>query len=306
MMTKQKKLAIVIPAYKATFLAAALDSIAAQTCQDFTLYIGDDCSPNNLEEIVDKYRDKINLVYKRFNTNLGGKDLVAQWERCIDLSHEEKWIWLFSDDDIMQENCVEEFYKTIRENPEAGLLHFNINRLDDATKEVVSLPVFPKYCSTKMYLDEKLKGHLISFVVEFVVRRDVFCKCERFQNFDMAWGSDFISWVKFSDEADGIITCDNAKVLWRKSNENISPDKSNPVLVRKIYSLIANAKWLLDFTTGKGWANKWFYTKYPLGEIRRNKKLLTGKQRKELLDVYIAKIHPSFIVRCIIICLKIF
>ena len=306
MMTKQKKLAIVIPAYKATFLAAALDSIAAQTCQDFTLYIGDDCSPNNLEEIVDKYRDKINLVYKRFNTNLGGKDLVAQWVRCIDLSHEEKWIWLFSDDDIMQENCVEEFYKTIRENPEAGLLHFNINRLDDATKEVVSLPVFPKYCSTKMYLDEKLKGHLISFVVEFVVRRDVFCKCERFQNFDMAWGSDFISWVKFSDEADGIITCDNAKVLWRKSNENISPDKSNPVLVRKIYSLIANAKWLLDFTTGKGWANKWFYTKYPLGEIRRNKKLLTGKQRKELLDVYIAKIHPSFIVRCIIICLKIF
>lgn len=304
MMTKQKKLAIVIPAYKATFLAAALDSIAAQTCQDFTLYIGDDCSPNNLEEIVDKYRDKINLVYKRFNTNLGGKDLVAQWERCIDLSHEEKWIWLFSDDDIMQENCVEEFYKTIRENPEAGLLHFNINRLDDATKEVVSLPLFPKYCSTKMYLDEKLKGHLISFVVEFVVRRDVFFKCERFQNFDMAWGSDFISWVKFSDEADGIITCDNAKVLWRKSNENISPDKSNPVLVRKIYSLIANAKWLLDFTTGKGWANKWFYTKYPLGEIRRNKKLLTGKQRKELLDVYIAKIQPSFMARCIITILR--
>ena len=165
MVTKQNNLAIVIPAYKATFLAAALDSIAAQTCQDFTLYIGDDCSPNKLEEIVDKYRDKINLVYKRFDTNLGGKDLVAQWERCIDLSHEEEWIWIFSDDDIMQKNCVEEFYKTIRENPEAGLLHFNINRLDDATKEVASLPVFPKYCSTKMYLDEKLKGYLISFVV---------------------------------------------------------------------------------------------------------------------------------------------
>lgn len=304
MVTKQNNLAIVIPAYKATFLAAALDSIAAQTCQDFTLYIGDDCSPNKLEEIVEKYRDKINLVYKRFDTNLGGMDLVAQWERCIDLSHEEEWIWLFSDDDIMQKNCVEEFYKTIRENPEAGLLHFNINRLDDATKEVASLPVFPKYCSTKMYLDEKLKGHLISFVVEFVVRRDVFFKCGRFQNFDMAWGSDFVSWVKFSDAADGIITCDNAKILWRKSNENISPDKSNPVLVRKIHSLIANAKWLLDFTTEKGWGNTWFYIKHPLGEIKRNQALFSKKQKKELLDEYCTCIQPSFMVRCLIAWLK--
>ena len=52
MMTRQNNLAIVIPAYKATFLAAALDSIAAQTCRDFTLYIGDDCSPNNLGDIL--------------------------------------------------------------------------------------------------------------------------------------------------------------------------------------------------------------------------------------------------------------
>ena len=105
-MLKQNNLAIVIPAYKSTFLAAALDSIAAQTCKDFILYIGDDCSPNNLGEIVDGYRDKINLVYKRFDTNLGGKDLVAQWERCIDMTQGEDWLWLFSDDDVMEKNCV--------------------------------------------------------------------------------------------------------------------------------------------------------------------------------------------------------
>lgn len=180
-MLKQNNLAIVIPAYKSTFLVAALDSIAAQTCQDFTLYIGDDCSPNNLEEIVDKYRDKINLVYKRFDTNLGGKDLVAQWERCIDMTQGEEWLWLFSDDDVMEKNCVVEFYKTIQSNPRAGLVHFNVMRLDDTTGEVSSLPEFPKFCSAKFYLDEKLKGHLISFVVEFIVRRDVFLTMEDFK-----------------------------------------------------------------------------------------------------------------------------
>lgn len=300
MKEKQNNLAIIIPAYKATFLAAALDSIAAQTCQDFTLYIGDDCSPNNLEVIVDKYRDKINLVYKRFDTNLGGKDLVAQWERCIDMTQGEDWLWLFSDDDVMEKNCVEEFYKTIKEKPKAGLIHFNVNRLDNATGKILPLPKFPDFCSSKFYLDEKLKGHLISFVVEFVVRRDVFFDNGRFQNFDLAWGSDFISWVKFSDAAGGIDTCEKAKVLWRKSNENISPDKSVPILIRKIHSLTDNAKWLADFAAKQGYGNKWFYTKYPLGEIRRNKFLLTKEQKAELLENYRTKIHPSFWVSCII------
>lgn len=304
MKERQNNLAIIIPAYKATFLATALDSIAAQTCQDFTLYIGDDCSPNNLEEIVDKYRDKINLVYKRFDTNLGGKDLVAQWERCIDMTQGEDWLWLFSDDDVMQKNCVEEFYKTNKEKPKAGLIHFNVNCLDNATGKILPLPKFPDFCSSKFYLDEKLKGHLISFVVEFVVRRDIFFDNGRFQNFDLAWGSDFISWVKFSDAAGGIDTCGNAKVLWRKSDENISPDKSNPILVRKIRSLTDNAKWLLDFTKKRGYGHQWFYTKYPLGEIRRNRKLLTKEQREILLDEYKEKIQPSLFVQYVIKWLK--
>lgn len=303
-MSRKSCLAIVIPAYKSTFLPLALNSIAAQTCQDFTLYIGDDCSPNNIGEIVERYRDRINLVYKRFETNLGGNDLVAQWERCIDMTQGEEWLWLFSDDDVMEKNCVEEFYKTVNDNPRSGLIHFNIARLDNETNDVKLLPTFPKFCSSKHYLDEKLKGNLISFVVEFVIRRDLFYGNGRFQNFDLAWGSDFISWVKFSDVAGGIVTCNHAKVLWRKSNENISPDKSNPILVKKIRSLIANAKWILDFTTKKGYGNKWFYTKFPLGEIKRNRKILSKKQKNNLLDEYCKNIQPSIIIRCIIYCLR--
>lgn len=126
----QRDLAIIIPTYKESFLDAALDSIAAQTCQDFTLYIGDDyCSPYDLKSIVDRYRDKIHLVYKRFDTNMGGKDLVAQWERCIDMSQDEEWIWLFSDDDVMEASCVENFYKSLQEtNASYDLYHFDVKR----------------------------------------------------------------------------------------------------------------------------------------------------------------------------------
>ena len=65
------RIAIVIPAYKATFLSATLDSIAAQSCKNFTLYVGDDCSPEPIGCIVEAYRDKINMVYRRFDSILG-------------------------------------------------------------------------------------------------------------------------------------------------------------------------------------------------------------------------------------------
>ena len=121
------RLAIIIPAYKATFLPAALDSIAMQTCKDFTLYVGDDCSPEPIGSIVEQYKDKVNLVYQRFDTNLGGKDLVAQWERCIAMSHNEPYIWLFSDDDVMEPSCVEELLKQIENTKGAyDLYHFDV------------------------------------------------------------------------------------------------------------------------------------------------------------------------------------
>ena len=45
--------------------------------------------------------------------NFGGHDLVAQWNRCIQLTQNEPWLWLFSDDDIMGPRCVEYFFNTI-------------------------------------------------------------------------------------------------------------------------------------------------------------------------------------------------
>ena len=48
----EEKIAIVIPAYKCRFLRQTLDSIVVQTCRSFTVYIGDDASPQNRKEIV--------------------------------------------------------------------------------------------------------------------------------------------------------------------------------------------------------------------------------------------------------------
>ena len=93
-------LAIIIPAYKPDYLAETLESLTKQTNKDFIVYIGDDASPYDLKSIVDEFSSKLNIVYKRFEDNLGSKSLTKQWERCIELSNED-WVWLFSDEDLL-------------------------------------------------------------------------------------------------------------------------------------------------------------------------------------------------------------
>ena len=125
------QLAIVIPAYKSTFLEATLTSLANQTNKNFNVYIGDDCSPSDLGRIIKKFHHKLKIKYVRFNSNFGGGDLIAQWERCIDLVQEEKWIWFFSDDDVMGKNCVQVFYDQIEQDDSYDLYHCNVRVINE-------------------------------------------------------------------------------------------------------------------------------------------------------------------------------
>src|SRR5688572_6407941 len=107
------QLAIVIPAYKEEFFDKALKSLANQTKKEFTIYIGDDNSPFDLKTIISKYENILNIKYTRFENNIGAKNLVNQWKRCIELTKGESWLWLFSDDDIADNECVERFFEQL-------------------------------------------------------------------------------------------------------------------------------------------------------------------------------------------------
>lgn len=56
-----------IPAYKATYLKEAIDSVLNQTYTKFELIIVNDKSPENIEEIISTYNDKRIRYYLEFN-----------------------------------------------------------------------------------------------------------------------------------------------------------------------------------------------------------------------------------------------
>jgi glycosyltransferase involved in cell wall biosynthesis len=241
------KLAIVIPAYKSMYFAQALLSIANQTNKDFTLYIGDDCSPGNLYSIVEKYENRIPIVYKHFDENLGGKDLVAQWERCIDLVDDEEWIWLFSDDDTMDPTCVEHFYDTLQKYPHFDLFHFNVKKIDEFNNATVTqfFP-FPEILIVEDFLLGALQPGYYSTAVEYIFRKSHFYNQGRFQNFDLAWCSDFATWIKLG-KCKGIRNIVNSKVYWRESQINISSNNyEKEIIKRKLNAQIEFINWICN------------------------------------------------------------
>ena len=238
-----KKLAIIIPAYKASFLPAALDSIAGQTCKDFTLYVGDDCSPESIGSIVEQYKDKIDLVYQRFDSNLGGKDLVAQWERCIAMSQDEPYIWLFSDDDVMDPNCVKELFNQIEKTEGAyDVYHFNVDIINERGAFERHKQDYPAVLTAYRFYRGKSSGRFSAFVVETVFSRKVYEQYGGFMKYDLAWGRDVATWIVFSDRK-GISTVSGARVRWRRSSQNITPDYSRQIAERKLRSELAFLNW---------------------------------------------------------------
>lgn len=258
---ENKRLAIVIPAYKASYFRQVLDSINNQTCKDFTLYIGDDCSPYNLGEIVETYKENISIVYKRFDENLGGKSLVDHWNRCIDMVKNEDYIWFFSDDDKMEKNCVADFYHALLNVGEKDLFHFNVQVIDD--KNHVIEPVayrkkpFPSFMTQTEYIKGRLNFQLNSFVVEYIFKKNRFEEVGRFQKFDLAWGTDDATWMKMAAKQ-GIYTIETSKVFWRLSSENISPNKNHDILIRKMNSTLNFLIFIKEYMSFKELDNSCF------------------------------------------------
>jgi glycosyltransferase involved in cell wall biosynthesis len=246
------KLAIVIPAYKINFFEKALESIANQTNKNFVLYIGDDNSPHDLFSVVEEMQTRVNIVYNRFETNMGGMDLVSQWERCIDMTSDEEWIWLFSDDDLMEPDCVENFFRTLESDPGYDLYHFNVKKIDEfGTFTPVQFAQFPDVVNSSDFLINKLKPGYYSTVVEYIFRKSHFLEMGRFQRFDLAWCSDDATWIKLGMSS-GIRTIKLSRVYWRESQFNISTISGNPdIFKRKLDSQIAFAEWLNELVIRK-------------------------------------------------------
>jgi len=220
------KLAIVVPYYKIDFFEQTLLSIYQQTDKRFTLYIGNDLSPNNPLQLIDKYFDKNDYQYFDYKENLGGKNLASQWERILENVTEE-WFQILGDDDMIADNFVEEFYKNIDqiENQKISIVKISQYFIDENSIQSTNLSSNPQIISTKTFLEGKFLKFERSSLSEHIFKLSEYKKY-LFKKYPLAWHSDDMAVVQLSIP-NGIYFINSTNVLVRFSKKSISGDTNN-------------------------------------------------------------------------------
>ena len=257
----ENKIAVIIPAYKDTYLLNTLISINNQTDKKFNLYICNDSSPYNIEKVLADFKkiNKIHFEYIKFENNLGGSDLIQHWNRCINQIKNEEWIWLFSDDDLMEDNCIRDLNHQINLGIKEDVIHFNINIIDNQDKLIRKTNAYPDHLSSADFFKKLYSWKIEARMPEFVLRRSTFEEKKGFVNFDLAWRSDNATIIKLA-HPNGIKSIDTSRINWRYSNENISGINNLSMIRRKQDSTVKFFNWMDSFLK----ATK---HKYPFGRI---------------------------------------
>ena len=216
------QIAIIIPFYKKKYFQKTLESLAGQTNKNFSLYIGNDNSPDDIEDLIGEFSDQLNFKYKKFDQNLGANNLTLEWDRCIALSDKEEWLMILGDDDVLDPKVVDEFHSHISriESSEIKVIRYASQLIDE--EDHITSPVYfnPELENAGISYLRTLKGEGRSTLSEHIFARSAYEK-HGFKHFPVAFGSDNVAWLEFPDMGN-IFSINTSVVSVRISREHLS------------------------------------------------------------------------------------
>ena len=221
------KFSISIPAFKRSYLKEAIDSCLAQTYDDFELIIVNDASPEDLDSIVNSYSDNRIRYYKN-ETNIGGKDPVANWNKCLSYAQGE-FFCLLCDDDIYAPSFLETMLSLAEKYPHCNVFKSRVKTIDKKGKVLTYFPSSPEWEPVSDYLWHVAYGHRKQTVSEWMYRTQRMREIGGYAAVPMAWGADYLSTMLFGAEG-GICASIKPLVIFRRSGENISNNYAHHVM----------------------------------------------------------------------------
>ena len=108
------------------FVAEAIESVLAQTFDDFELLVIDDRSGDRTLDIVGSYRDPRLHVHQN-DARLG---IAGNWNRCLELARGE-FFCLFHQDDVMLPENLAQKIQLLEADPSVGFVHSSVEFLTE-------------------------------------------------------------------------------------------------------------------------------------------------------------------------------
>lgn len=212
------KFSFIMPAYKKKFIQEAICSIIHQTYQAFELIIVDDASPDNIKEIVSRFNDS-RITYHRNERNIGGTNLIANWNHCIQFARYE-YVVLATDDDVFEPNYLQDAVNLLTKYPNANILRTGVKLIDEAGHIRDYEYPLNEFMSCKAYTLLWSKGGLHSCISNYIFRKDKLLANGGFVDFPHGHYSDDATVLAMS--RDGILCISNANFNFRISSASLS------------------------------------------------------------------------------------
>lgn len=166
-LVRQPRVSVIVPAYNsAGYLPFAIDSVLSQTYGDWEIVIVDDGSTDHTQSLVESYRpklqDKLRYIHQ---SNRGLPAARNQGIRCA----RGEFIALLDADDVWLPHRLERSVEVMDREPETGLVHARVVRINARGSVIGQLRVEPKYMS----------GHIAPYI--YTRRAHIVCPTVMFR-----------------------------------------------------------------------------------------------------------------------------
>ena len=235
------KISVTVPAYKADFLDEAIKSVLNQTYRDWELIILDDCSPWNIRGIVDKYLYDERVRYYRNDANVGGENVVDNWNKCLNLA-EGDYIICMGDDDVLCLNCLETYAKYIATFKDYNIYHGFTVMINEESEVISIQEARPLTESVYSMAWHRISRKRNQYLGDFLFNISYLNKVGGFYKLPSALGSDDISTYICAFQK-GIVNLPEIVFKYRVNRYSISSTGS---VESKLRAIAKKQEWIRD------------------------------------------------------------
>lgn len=266
---KDLLVSISIPAYKATFLKRAIASALNQTYQNIELIVVNDKSPEDITSIVESFQDN-RIQYYINDENIGGKDPVANWNKCLSYAKGE-YFSLLCDDDVYEPDFIESMIELALKYPDCNVFRSRVCIIDQNDYLINFYPSAPEWETSLDYMWHRVSGFRRQTISEFMYRRKPISELGGYIPLPMAWCADDVSIYVFSKQG-GIATGNEMLVKFRWSGLNIGTHNDKNIL-EKIEAQNLYSKWIVELLID---ANENYRNIIQKVRIDKEREIMTG------------------------------
>ncbi|MBQ8704670.1 MAG: glycosyltransferase [Bacteroidales bacterium] len=219
------EVSVIVPNYNhAPYLMQRIDSILAQTHQDFELILLDDCSTDGSRDIMESYRNNPHVSHIVYNEHNSGS-AFRQWDKGIEMAQGE-WIWVAESDDYAEPTFLERMLGEVTKVPDCVLAYAATWWVDKNGNKLWETPNSDRVnvYKSKDFIRKKMAiCNSIANVSECLFRRDRYHPSKNHRYEHMRLCGDWFFYVLLAEQG-SVVEVESTLSYYRQHGSNISGD----------------------------------------------------------------------------------